>query len=149
MQRQLLKRSQNRINKSEASFVSTESLALISNLFWTKYNDDCSCSVVQMERWSVFLRIRDDQTHTAHCTQHTTIHHSGFNNSKFYNGKYTHTISRGEKDTHTDGRTDTHTDTTVAIWNSVEFRCTSFEVLQQENPGIFRRLLPASFPQGF
>jgi hypothetical protein len=73
MQRQLLKRSQNRINKSEASFVSTESLELISNLFWTIYNDDCSCSVVQMERWSVFLRIRDDQTHTAHCTQHTTI----------------------------------------------------------------------------
>ena len=61
MQRQLLKRSQNRINKSEASFVSTESLELISNLFWTIYNDDCSCSVVQMERWSVFLRIRDDQ----------------------------------------------------------------------------------------
>ena len=24
-----------------------------------------------------------------------------------------------------------------------------FRVLQQENPGIFRRLLPASFPQGF
>ena len=69
MQRQLLKRSQNRTNKSEASFVSTESLELISNLFWTIYNDDCSCSVVQMERWSVFLRIRDDQTHTAHNTQ--------------------------------------------------------------------------------
>ena len=89
MQRQLLKRSQNRINKSEASFVSTESL----ELFWTIYNDDCSCSVVQMERWSVFLRIRDDPLHTAH-------NHSGFNKSKFYNGKYTHTISRGEKDGH-------------------------------------------------
>ena len=96
MQRQLLKRSQNRINKSEASFVSTESLELISNLFWTIYNDDCSCSVVQMERWSVFLRIRDDQTAQP------------FNKSKFYNGKYTHTISRGEKDTLTDTRTDGH-----------------------------------------
>ena len=103
MQRQLLKRSQNRINKSEASFVSTESLELISNLFWTIYNDDCSCSVVQMERWSVFLRIRDDQTHTAHNTQHTI--RSGVNKSKFYNGKYTHTISRGEKDGHTHTRT--------------------------------------------
>ena len=80
--------------------------------------------------------------HTLH-TAHN--HDSGLNKSKFYNGKYTHTISRGEKDTHTDGRTDT----TVANRNSVEFRCTSFEVLQQENPGIFRRLLPASFPQGF
>ena len=102
MQRQLLKRSQNRINKSEASFVSTESLELISNLFWTIYNDDCSCSVVQMERWSVFLRIRDDQTHTAHCTQHTTIQASINRNSTMVSthirsaeGRKTDTLTHG------------------------------------------------------
>ena len=138
MQRQLLKRSQNRINKSEASFVSTESLELISNLFWTIYNDDCSCSVVQMERWSVFLRIRDDQTHTAHCTQHN---HSGFNKSKFYNGKYTHTISRGEKDGHT------HKKPEYRKFSTVRLR-TSFDVLQQENPGIVR-WFPPLFPRDF
>ena len=106
MQRQLLKRSQNRTNKSEASFVSTESLELISNLFWTIYNDDCSCSVVQMERWSVLLRIRDDQTHThwLHIA-HTTIQAA----SKNRNSTMVSTHIRSAEGRKTDGHTHTRT----------------------------------------
>ena len=67
----------------------------------------------------MFLRIRDDQTHTAHCTLHTTHNHpdnhSGFNKSKFYNGKYTHTISRGEKDGHTDKKPEYRKFSTVRL----------------------------------
>ena len=64
-----------------------------------RWNDDLCSSASGMTRHTL---------HTAH-------NHSGFNKSKFYNGKYTHTISRGEKDGHTHTHTHTHTDTTVAI----------------------------------
>ena len=54
----------------------------------------------------------------------------------------TYDQQRGER------HTDTRTDTTVAYRNSVEFRCTSFEVLQHENPGIVR-WFPPLFPRDF
>ena len=103
--------------------------------------------LVKMERWSVLLHIRDDQTHTAHCTQLCTQHnHSGFNKSKFYNGKYTHTISRGEKDGHTDTRTDKKPE--YRKFSTVRLR-TSFECLTTGKPPGFSGYAPPHFPRGF
>ena len=83
-------------------------------------------------------------------TLHTTHNHSGFNKSKFYNGKYTHTISRGEKDTHTDTHTDGRT-RGQNIGNLVLSVCARLlNVLRQENPGIYRWLLPPPlFPRDY
>ena len=55
-----------------------------------RWNDDLCSSASGMTR----------HTHNAHNTQPLLC----FNKSKFYNGKYTHTISRGEKDGQTDGQ---------------------------------------------
>jgi hypothetical protein len=54
----------------------------------------------------VFLRIRDDQTHTAHCTQHTTIQASINRNSTMVS---THIRSAEGRKTHTHTRTDGRT----------------------------------------
>jgi hypothetical protein len=75
--------------------------------------------LVQMERWSVLLHIRDDQTHTAHCTQHTTIQASINRNSTMVS---THIRSaEGRKtDTHTDKKPEYRKFSTVRLRTSFE-----------------------------
>jgi len=67
----------------------------------------------------VFLRIRDDQTHTAHCTQHTTIQASINRNSTMVS---THIRSaEGRKtDTHTDKKPEYRKFSTVRLRTSFE-----------------------------
>ena len=60
--------------------------------------------------------------------------------SKFYNGKYAHTISGGENYTRT------HTqEACYRKYSTVPLRM-SFEGLRQENPRVFRVMLPLIFP---
>ena len=91
-----------------------------------RWNDDLCSSASGMTR------------HTLHTTHNQPFR---LNKSKFYNGKYTHTISRGEKDGHTDKKPEYRKFSTVRLR-------TSFEVLQQENPGIVR-WFPPLFPRDF